>query len=274
MFNKKAILLVIIFSLFAASCTNSFNPYDVKDVKDETSSDDDENMEPLPNGQGKMKFTITSIVFRNINSRTANRNAITGSVRTIYSYALFGYDMKVDFYNSLSDKHSLSSFAKLTPKSIRSALLLNVNTVGHYHQRDIIVSKSYSLFYDNSYNYNNPTILLTINLTKYDEHVGDFLHRVHYPYAYSENDKIKIELGYRYNNFFIRNMQDEYKNENEYIKRVISYNLTKNQYGEGELYMLIYGNDKVKSFADCGRGPTGFNRRIEIRIKFKMEIIH
>ena len=151
MFNKNTILLVIIFSLFVTSCANYFNPYDVKDVKNETSSDNDGNIEPLPNGQGKMKLTITSIEFRNEDSKSANRNAITGNVDflgELYDYALFGYDMKVDFYSSSSDKHSLSTFARLAPKSIFSALKLPAYTAIPYYDEVVPVSKSYSLVYN------------------------------------------------------------------------------------------------------------------------------
>lgn len=265
MFSKNAILLVIIFSLFAASCTNYFNPYDVKDVKDETSSDNDENIEPLPNGQGKMKLTIISLGFRNIDSESAGRYGRTGSVVKLFGglcgCVYIGYDMKVDFYSSSSDKHSLSSFARLIPKNNYSALILSdVKGVG--------VSKEYSLIYE----YNDDiTISMAVNLTKYDERSGDFLYEVHYPYAYSENDKIKIELKYNKNNntFELASITDEYGDR---IKSKTS-SLTVNENSEAEISMIIDGMDGPDNEDNCGNGATGLNNQIELKIKFKFEKI-
>ncbi|MEI0550266.1 hypothetical protein R4K89_08115 [Brachyspira intermedia] len=263
MFNKNAILLVIIFSLFVTSCTNYFNPYD---VKDETSSDNDENIEPLPNGQGKMKLTITSMIFENIDTSSANRNALTGNVGVfgkVFDYALFGYDMKVDFYSSSSGEHSLSSFARLIPKNNYSALILSdVKGVG--------VSKEYSLAYE----YNDDiTILMSVNLTKYDEKAGDFYYKVHYPYAYSENDKIKIELKYNKNNdtFELVDIKDEYGNR--IIRNSTIKSLTVYENKEAEVFMRIDGMDGPDNPHNCGNGPTGLNNKIDLTIKFKFEII-
>ena len=266
MFNKNAILLVIIFSLFAASCTNSFNPYDVKDVKNKTSSDNNENMEPLPNGKGKMILTLISVKFRNIDSESRNRNAITGNVVILGElyYALFGYDMKLDFYSSSSDVHSLASFASLNPSKIEQALKVKLSSTGNIN----ITSKKHSLLYDEN---DDITISMAVNLTKYDERSGDFLYEVHYPYAYSENDKIKIELKYNKSNntFELASITDEY---GDIIKSKTS-SLTINENSEADISMIIDGMDGPDNEDNCGNGPTGLNNQIELKIKFKFENI-
>uniref|UniRef100_UPI003F4B2D1E hypothetical protein n=1 Tax=Brachyspira catarrhinii TaxID=2528966 RepID=UPI003F4B2D1E len=269
MFNKKAILLVIIFSLFVTSCKNYFNPYDVKDVKDETSSDNNEKIPPLPNAKNALIFTFTSIVFKNIDTRSANRNAITGNVDffgRLYNHALFGYDMKLGLYSSSSDKRSLSSFASLFPKNIKSALELPLVTNDNIISKYIFLSKNHYLFYNEN---DDITVLIAVNLTKYDEKFGDFLYKVHYPYAYSENDKIKIELKYNKNNnnFELVRVHDEYKN------RVKDSSLSVNENGETEVFMVIDGMDGPANQRHCLRGPTGWNNQIELTFKFKYEII-
>ncbi|MEI0797823.1 hypothetical protein R4Q14_05785 [Brachyspira intermedia] len=271
MFNKNAILLVIIFSLFAASCTNSFNPYDVKDVKNKTSSDNNENMEPLPNGKGKMILTLISVKFRNIDSESRNRNAITGNLVILGElyYALFGYDMKADFYSSSSDKHSLSSFAKLVPKNVDSALFLRFPYISENFEisKEHLSLKEYTLLYDET---DDITILIAVNLTKYDEKAGDFLYKVHYPYAYSENDKIKIELKYNKINetFELVDVHDGYGDR----VKSRTQSLTVNENEEAEVSMVIDGMDGPANGSHCKKGPTGFNNKIELTFKFKFEI--
>uniref|UniRef100_UPI003F4B5F37 hypothetical protein n=1 Tax=Brachyspira catarrhinii TaxID=2528966 RepID=UPI003F4B5F37 len=271
MFNKKAILLVIIFSLFVTSCANYFNPYD---VKNETSSDNDGNIEPLPNGKGKMKLIISSIVFKNIDSRTANRNAITGDVDPVFgklfNYALFGYDMKVDFYSSSSYKHSLSTFARLIPKNIDSALQLTLPNNDIILSKYILLSEKYSLVYD----YNDDiTILMSVNLTKYDEKAGDIALKVHYPYVYSENDKIKIELKYNKTNntFELVGIYDEYGNR--IIRNSTIKSLTVYEDREAKIFMRIDGADGPDNRRHCKKGPTGWNNQIELSINFKFKVI-
>uniref|UniRef100_UPI003F4BCC27 hypothetical protein n=1 Tax=Brachyspira catarrhinii TaxID=2528966 RepID=UPI003F4BCC27 len=267
MFNKKVILLVIIFSLFVTSCTNYFNPYD---VKNKTSSENDENIEPLPNGKSKMILTFTSIGFRNINSKSAYRNAITGNADffgELCNYAYFGYDMKVDWYTSSTVKHSLSSFAKLSPKDMNSALNLTLpdHDVGIF--KEILLSKSYSLLYDDT---DDMTLIMSVNLTKYDVKSLDPRYKLYYPYAYSENDKIKIKFTYNKTDstFVLDSITDGYGNR---IKAKTS-NLIVKQNKEGRVYIRMDGMDGPANERHCKKGPTGWNNEIELTIKFKFEI--
>uniref|UniRef100_UPI003F4BA301 hypothetical protein n=1 Tax=Brachyspira catarrhinii TaxID=2528966 RepID=UPI003F4BA301 len=271
MFNKKAILLVIIFSLFVTSCANYFNPYDVKNVKDETSSDNDENIEPLPNGKGKMKLTIISLGFRNIDSESAGRYGRSGSVVKLFGglcgCVYIGYDMKVDFYSSSSDKHSLSSFAKLVPKYAYHSLELPSpdHVLGILKER--LLSKDYSLVYNDN---DDITILMSVNLTKYDRQFGPE-EKLCYPYAYSENDKIKITLKYNKNNetFELVDVHDGYGDR---IKDK-TFSLIVNENEEAEVFMRIDGMDGPDNRRNCKKGPTGWNNQIEVIIKFKFKII-
>lgn len=112
---------------------------------------------------------------------------------------------------------------------------------------------------------------MAVNLTKYDERSGDFLYEVHYPYAYSENDKIKIELKYNKNNntFELASITDEYGDR---IKSKTS-SLTVNENSEAEISMIIDGMDGPDNRRNCKKGPTGLNNKIDLTIKFKFEII-
>ena len=219
------------------------------------------------NNKKEMKLTFTSIELRNIDSKSANRNAITGNVGwfgTVFDYALFGYDMKLDFYSSSSDVHSLSPFTTLNPSKIDQALKVKLDSVGSIN----IESKEHSLLYEEN---DDITISMAVNLTKYDERSGDFLYEVHYPYAYSENDKIKIELKYNKNNntFELASITDEYGDR---IKSKTS-SLTVNENSEAEISMIIDGMDGPDNEDNCGNGATGLNNQIELKIKFKFEKI-
>ena len=219
------------------------------------------------NNKKEMKLTFTSIELRNIDSKSANRNAITGNVGwfgTVFDYALFGYDMKLDFYSSSSDVHSLASFASLNPSKIEQALKVKLSSTGNIN----ITSKKHSLLYDEN---DDITISMAVNLTKYDERSGDFLYEVHYPYAYSENDKIKIELKYNKSNntFELASITDEYGDR---IKSKTS-SLTINENSEADISMIIDGMDGPDNEDNCGNGPTGLNNQIELKIKFKFENI-
>ena len=112
---------------------------------------------------------------------------------------------------------------------------------------------------------------MSVNLTKYDEKAGDLYYKVHYPYAYSENDKIKIELKYNKNNntFELASITDEYGDR---IKSKTS-SLTVNENSEAEISMIIDGMDGPDNEDNCGNGATGLNNQIELKIKFKFEKI-
>ncbi|CRF33253.1 hypothetical protein BRSU_1325 [Brachyspira suanatina] len=215
----------------------------------------------------EMKLTFTSMELRNIDTKSASRNAITGNVGwfgKVLDYALFGYDMKLDFYSSSSDVHSLSPFTTLNPSKIDQALKVKLDSVGSIN----ITSKEHSLLYEDN---DDITISMAVNLTKYDERSGDFLYEVHYPYAYSENDKIKIELKYNKNNntFELASITDEYGDR---IKSKTS-SLTVNENSEAEISMIIDGMDGPDNEDNCGNGATGLNNQIELKIKFKFEKI-
>ena len=217
----------------------------------------------------EMKLTFTSLELRNIDSRSANRNAITGNVGifgSVFDYALFGYDMKLDFYLSSSDLHSLASFATINPSKIADALKIGVSSSGN-----IKMDKSEHLLLYKDGEEKDIMIDMSVNLTKYDERAGDFLKEVHYPYAYSEQDKIKIKLKYNSDvkNFTLVSITDDYGNR---IKSKTE-SLTVNENSEAEISMTIDGMDGDDNRDNCGNGPTGLNNQVELKIKFKFENI-
>ncbi|WP_295160847.1 hypothetical protein [uncultured Brachyspira sp.] len=247
----KYLILIIIISVLFQSCRKLFNPrYYYNNGKSN-------NTLIEINNKKQIKLIFTSLELKNIDIQSAERNIVTGNTGhygQLFNYALFGYDIKLDFYSSSNSIHFFKSLAFLNPKNISEALKVNVSDTENIN----IDVKEYLLGYDDK-------ILILVNITKYDQIIGDLL-EVHYPYVYCGNDKIKIELRHNSsdNTFELFLVTDGYRD------RIISKTefLSADADKEAEIFILIDGMDGENNENNCGEGPTGLNNTIELKIKF------